>query len=521
MRRIVGRWAGPGGSPGRRQRMTGRPLRGGWRPRTWRRAVFAFAPTATVGALVVAAMSSGGVVLTVDATTPFTIAGTGGAGHGRGMGQWGAYAYAKQGWSADQILGHYYEGAQLGRVGTSVLGVRLMERDDKPFEVYSDAGATVAGHSVEPGQAVRLVPTASGANVSIADRCGGSVIWEGTTEDPYVDPSDNSPDRPASEHLVLCDGRVPYRGSLGVALEGAAARTINALDVEDYLRGVVPKEMSPGWADQGGKEALRAQAIAARSYALAEDRYPYAQICNTQACQVYAGSGVEDKRTDDAVSSTKGAVLMKDGEIMRSEYSASSAVSADFPGVVEAGAGGTPPEGWSRTLTAEQIGQAFGVGDLQSVVVTGRDETGRVTNLHLVGANGVADVSGAEAQQKLALDSDAFEISEGGTTATPPGGVTAPTEPAAPQLQPLEPGDLDRAQPATPETPGGTSIDDKYRELGGLQGEFGAPMGPELQLPRNQGKFRAFTNGVIFWTPQTGVQAVDFGQFLDLLGTLG
>ena len=151
--------------------------------------MFAFAPTATVGALVVAAMSSGGVVLTVDATTPFTIAGTGGAGHGRGMGQWGAYAYAKQGWSADQILGHYYEGAQLGRVGTSVLGVRLMERDDKPFEVYSDAGATVAGHSVEPGQAVRLVPTASGANVSIADRCGGSVIWEGTTEDPYVDPS--------------------------------------------------------------------------------------------------------------------------------------------------------------------------------------------------------------------------------------------------------------------------------------------------------------------------------------------
>ena len=90
--------------------------------------MFAFAPTATVGALVVAAMSSGGVVLTVDATTPFTIAGTGGAGHGRGMGQWGAYAYAKQGWSADQILGHYYEGAQLGRVGTSVLGVRLMER---------------------------------------------------------------------------------------------------------------------------------------------------------------------------------------------------------------------------------------------------------------------------------------------------------------------------------------------------------------------------------------------------------
>ena len=158
--------------------------------------MFAFAQTATVGALVVAAMSSGGVVLTVDATTPFTIAGTGGAGHGRGMGQWGAYAYAKQGWSADQILGHYYEGAQLGRVGTSVLGVRLMERDDKPFEVYSDAGATVAGHSVEPGQAVRLVRTASGANVSITDAAQVDDVG-GRHRSPYVDPSDIA--RPSRE----------------------------------------------------------------------------------------------------------------------------------------------------------------------------------------------------------------------------------------------------------------------------------------------------------------------------------
>ena len=66
--------------------------------------------------------------------------------------------------------------------------------------------------------------------------------------------------------MKLCDGGTPYRGSLGVALDGASFRTVNYLDIEDYVLSVVPMEMSAGWADQGGAEALRAQAIAALAY---------------------------------------------------------------------------------------------------------------------------------------------------------------------------------------------------------------------------------------------------------------
>lgn len=97
---------------------------------------------------------------------------------------------------------------------------------------------------------------------------------------------------------------------------------MNRVDVEDYLLGVIPAEVQANWADKGAAEALRAQAIAARSYALAETRYPYAQTCDTTDCQVYPGTAKEDPRTAEAVASTAGMVLLRDGHVLRSEYSA-------------------------------------------------------------------------------------------------------------------------------------------------------------------------------------------------------
>src|SRR5690606_6849474 len=122
-------------------------------------------------------------------------------------------------------------------------------------------------------------------------------------------------------HLTLCGGGA-YRGALGVAAEDGGFRTVNRVDVEDYLLGVVPAEMQANWADKGANEALRAQAIAARSYALAETRYPYAQTCDSTDCQVYPGTEREDPRAAAAVASTAGLVLLRDGHILRSEYSA-------------------------------------------------------------------------------------------------------------------------------------------------------------------------------------------------------
>ncbi|WP_067663742.1 SpoIID/LytB domain-containing protein [Nocardia miyunensis] len=241
-------------------------------------------------------------------------------GHGRGMSQFGAFDQAKSGQNAVGILQGYYPGAQLATIGPTMVRVRLMGQDNKPLDVYSDSGLSVAGRRVLPGQVAHLTPTSGGADVTILSGCGGDVLWQGSTADPWAYPIAPGVNRPAAEQLKIC-GAGGYRGALGVALEGQDIRTVDRVDTEDYLRGVVPTEMSADWADQGGGEALRAQAIAARSYALAETRYPYAQTCDTQDCQAYSGTSREDPRTDAAVRATAGQVLLRDGHLLRSEYS--------------------------------------------------------------------------------------------------------------------------------------------------------------------------------------------------------
>lgn len=281
---------------------------------------------------------------------PGQVAPTVGAGHGRGMSQVGAFDSAREGWSAEEILGHYYPGAALGQVGPTTIGVRLQAQDDATLDTFAAAGAQVAGRMIGPGEAAHLTPLPDGgANVVVTTGCDGEVLWQTATDDPFVYPLDPGPGRPAAEHLTLCGGTA-YRGALGVALEGGAYRTVNQVDLDDYLAGLLPAEMQANWADQGAFEALRAQAIAARSYALAENRYDYAQTCDTTDCQVYPGTVKEDARTTEAVAATAGTVLLRDGLILRSEYSA--APDGGRPADIETFAVGPAPGDLVETAPA-------------------------------------------------------------------------------------------------------------------------------------------------------------------------
>ncbi|MGW5227908.1 SpoIID/LytB domain-containing protein [Nocardia niigatensis] len=270
--------------------------------------------------LIVAA-TTGGTALLVWAWPDNSFLFTAGAGHGRGLSQNGAFDKAAAGWNADRILANYYAGADLAEIGQTTVRVRLMEQDDKTLDLASDSVFYVAGRRVIPGQAAHLTPTAAGADVTITQGCDGDTLWEGSTDDPWAYPVTDGTDRPAGEQLEICGGNA-YRGVLGVALDNGSPRTVNEVDLDDYLKGVVPAEMVAGWADKGGTEALRAQAIAARSYALAEERYSYAQTCDTEDCQMYLGTDKEDPRTTDAVEATSGRILVRDNRILRAEYSA-------------------------------------------------------------------------------------------------------------------------------------------------------------------------------------------------------
>ncbi|WP_433197456.1 SpoIID/LytB domain-containing protein [Nocardia sp. CA-107356] len=245
-----------------------------------------------------------------------------GPGHGRGMSQVGAFDSALEGWAAERILDHYYPGATLNKITATTVAVRLLEQDDSTVDAYADAGLRVAGKLLAPGQVAHLTALPDGgAKAVVTVGCDGEMLWQTVTRDPWIYPLNPRPNRPAAEHLRLCGGSA-YRGSLGVAMEHGEARTVNRVDVEDYLLGVVPAEVQANWVDKGATEALRAQAIASRSYALAEHRYPYAQTCDTTDCQVYPGTAKEDPRVARAIATTAGTVLLRDGRILRSEYSA-------------------------------------------------------------------------------------------------------------------------------------------------------------------------------------------------------
>ncbi len=128
--------------------------------------------------------------------------------------------------------------------------------------------------------------------------------------------------RPDSAGYVSAKGRW-YRGKLMVKISEGKLIVINDVELEDYIKGVVPSEMPPSWES----EALKAQAIAARSYALAnlgkQSRYGYDLKDNTED-QAYGGASVETNKTNKAVKETEGLVLTYDMKIICAYYSASA-----------------------------------------------------------------------------------------------------------------------------------------------------------------------------------------------------
>ena len=130
-----------------------------------------------------------------------------------------------------------------------------------------------------------------------------------------------------------------YRGAMEVVRAGGGVGVINDVGVEDYVRGIA--EVPSSWPT----EALRAQAIAARTYALHEKGSPPASaseigadICPTQACQVYVGLAKERAEAGErwvaAVEATRGQVLLRKGGPIRAMY---------YAGAIP-GTGGPPPQ---------------------------------------------------------------------------------------------------------------------------------------------------------------------------------
>ena len=342
-----------------------------------------------------------------------------GNGHGRGMSQWGAYGWAvDRGWNWIQILDHYYGNTQMADVDTTgTIDVQLKALDNvATLGVVSYVNDVRWAGNVAPVMyATEVSPNAFDVWTASAPTCAPigtpTVTWTKLTALPVAGPieftttangavdANRMTTGAATSALGVCDpaGKVThYRGS--VRLEDGN-RVMNRLLVEDYLRGVVPKEISASWADAGGGKgvnAVMAQAVAARSYALQPNRWANG-ICDTQSCQVYFGAAsrtsaaapataVEDVRSDNAIALTVGKVRVWSagtegtlGAIVSTEYSGSNGPRTagwPFPVRDDAPGDGTAlnrNHRWTRVLDGDALAARHGIGTLTSVTMVEGD----------------------------------------------------------------------------------------------------------------------------------------------------
>ena len=115
-----------------------------------------------------------------------------------------------------------------------------------------------------------------------------------------------------------------FYGAFQYARRGGEKITVvNYVDIEDYVKGVIPYEMNNAWP----VEALKAQACCARTYAVStlnrHNAYGF-DLCNTDHCQVYYGRGSANARTDQAVDETAGMYITYQGELCQTYYSSSN-----------------------------------------------------------------------------------------------------------------------------------------------------------------------------------------------------
>jgi SpoIID/LytB domain protein len=373
----------------------------------------------------------GGVVLAAPAppalAAPEDVPITGhGFGHGRGLSQWGAFGYATQfGWTHQQILARYYSNAGTADIGNPQVTVRLLALDNRPLSVTSGQAFVVDGRQLAAGTAAQISRNADGTwQLTTRSSCTGPVTGSAVIGQPTAT-TVAAPGNDVTRMLTLCAPEArAYRGALTVVWDGAL-HTVNRLPMEDYLRGVVPRESPASWGDAAGGagiNALRAQAVAARSFAQAENRYPYAKTCDSTTCQVYGGAGlngvrIEDARTDRAVADTSGDVMTLGGQVARTEFHSSSGgwtAGGTFPAVLDEGDVASPYHNWAVTLTRSGIAAAFGVGPLQSITVLSRNglgaDGGRVLSVRVTGTTRSVVVDGNTFRTALGLRSDWFTV---------------------------------------------------------------------------------------------------------------
>jgi stage II sporulation protein D len=356
--------------------------------------------TLIVSALVLALAASG-----TAAAATFVFKG-GGWGHGVGMSQWGAYGFAKNGWTYDRILAHYYRGTTLGQAPVERIRI-LLASGRGSVEISSTAPFRAVDAEGKVQLPAGTVSLAGDLTITVDGK-------QRELESPVRFERGKAPLRFERE----------YRGALVVYRTGGSLSVVNDVKLEHYVYAIVPHEMPASW----DLEALKVQAVAARTYAMVT-RKPgtYYDFEHNPIAQAYDGIEEENERTSAAVDATKGQIVLYDGEAAWTFYSSSSGGrtatlaeafgggAQDFPYLVSVDDpydSLSPNHEWSVSFTAEELAARLKLPGPPRKVKVRTGPSGRALALVARAPGWTKQVPGSTLRSSLGLRSTLFTVTK-------------------------------------------------------------------------------------------------------------
>jgi stage II sporulation protein D len=376
-----------------------------------------------------------------------------GFGHGIGMSQYGAYGLALQGVPYQSILGRYYTGTQLAQI-TAPPEVRVLLQGGQRKVTVSGV-VRIGDQPLDPAKAYNVI------------RGGDGLVLRDGTQKLFTSAPPMRLEGPGDGAFLLSGTSVPgvrdgrYRGALELRPSGRGISAINALALESYVRGVVSAESPSAWP----AEALKAQAVAARTYAITSRAGSisdgFDQFADTRS-QMYRGVAAERPTTDAAIAATAAQVVTFNGAPVTTFFFSTSGGHTES---IENSFVGSQPKPWLKgvddpyddlspkhrwkpiTMTTAQAGarlRGLVKGRFQRIRVLQRGTSPRVVRAEIVGSGGRTPVTGPQLRARFGLfDTWAYFTT---ITSNPKRSAPAPQTPTADPSAPA-------ATPAAPVTP--------------------------------------------------------------------
>jgi len=336
----------------------------------------------------------------------------GGFGHGIGMSQYGAYGFAKQGTKYPEILAHYYTGTKLEKK-TNGQSVKVLLQSS--VGAVSFSGATKIGSKKANPQTTYTAVAAGPGKVQVTIAVSGRNF--SLLKAPFnVKGKGSKITLKGSADNGVNSG--VYRGKLQIRNTGSMRlNAINVVSLENYLKGVIPGEMPASWH----QEALRVQAVAARTYAITTDVSGdgYNLYSDTRS-QVYKGLSAEQSTTNKAVADTAGEVVTYQGEPVVTYFFSTSGGRTENVENIFSGSDPkpwlksvddpyddlSPKHRWSFSFTMAQVKSKLGSrlkGSFKRIKVLKRGQSPRVVKARIEGTRGSTTATGPELRTAFGL----------------------------------------------------------------------------------------------------------------------